>query len=112
MPQDWKEILSERFGAVLPDAEETASQPEEKPRPKKQRLIVAIDRRGRAGKQVTRVSGFSGDDVELESLCRQLKTRLGTGGSVKDGEMVIQGDVRDKVVAWLTEMGHQAKRGN
>lgn len=112
MPQDWKELLKGTF------AEELASLPPEPdtepavPVFQKQRLIVTIDRRRRAGKQVTLVSGFSGSDEELASLGRKLKTRLGVGGSVDDGEILLQGDVRDKVVAFLTEMGHSAKRGN
>ena len=112
MPQDWKELLKGTF------AEELASlPPESDPEPvapafRKQRLIVTIDRRRRAGKQVTLVSGFSGTDEALNSLGRQLKTKLGVGGSVDDGEILLQGDVRDKVVAFLTELGHSAKRGN
>ena len=112
MPQDWKEILKGRF------EEELASLPEEpqveapEAPLKKQRLIVSIDRRRRAGKQVTPVTGFAGEDAQLEELGRQLKARLGVGGSVKDGEILIQGDLRDKIVSLLTEMGHQAKRGN
>ena len=112
MPQDWKEILKERFGDTLPAQQEEPAGETAAPVLRKQRLVVTIDRRARAGKQVTVVSGFDGDNAQLESLCKQLKTRLGTGGSVKDGKMIIQGDVRDKVVAWLSEAGHQAKRGN
>ena len=112
MPQDWKEILQAQFSeelASLPEDDRTGT-----PAPglRKQRLVVSIDRRRRAGKQVTLVTGFDGDDAALEELGRQLKTRLGTGGSVKDGAVIIQGDVRDKLVAMLKEMGHEAKRGN
>lgn len=112
MAQDWKEILQGRY------AEELASLPEEPQeeapatRFRKQRFVVSIDRRRRAGKQVTLVTGFTGEEAELEALGRELKARLGVGGSVKDGEILIQGDLRDKVVRLLTEMGHQAKRGN
>ena len=112
MPKDWKDLLKGTF------AEELASlPPEPDPEPaapvfRKQGLIVTIDRRRRAGKQVTLVSGFSGSGEELASLGRQLKTRMGVGGSVDDGEILLQGDVRDKVVAFLTELGHSAKRGN
>ena len=112
MPQDWKDLLKERFGDSLPAQEEEAPAEPVVPALRKQRLTVTIDRRHRAGKQVTLIAGFVGEDTQLESLCKQLKTRLGTGGSVKDGAVMIQGDVRDKVVALLTEMGHQAKRGN
>jgi len=112
MPQDWKDLLKGAF------AEELASLPSEPaPAPaapafRKQRLIVTIDRRRRAGKQVTLVSGFSGTEEDLAALGRELKTKLGVGGSASDGEILLQGDVRDKVLAFLTELGHNAKRGN
>ena len=80
--------------------------------PSRQRLIVGIDRRNRGGKQVTLVSGFVGRADDLKELGRTLKTRLGVGGSAKDGEITIQGDFRDKVTAILKEMGYNAKRGN
>ncbi len=80
--------------------------------PSRQRLIVGIDRRNRGGKQVTLVSGFVGSQEDLRELGRTLKTRLGVGGSAKDGEITVQGDFRDKVVAILKELGYNAKRGN
>ena len=116
MPQDWKDLLKGAFAeelATLPA--EPAPEPDQTPAKRafrKQRLIVTIDRRRRAGKQVTLVSGFDGDDEELAALGKQLKTKLGVGGSTGEGEILLQGDVRDKVVAFLTELGHNAKRGN
>ena len=80
--------------------------------PGKQKLLVAIDRRLRAGKQVTVISGFIGKTSDLEQLGKVLKNRCGTGGSVKEGVILIQGDFRDKVVEMLHSMGYQAKRGN
>jgi len=112
MPQDWKDLLKDKFGEALSSLEEEPQPEMPAPRFRKQRLVVSIDRRRRAGKQVTLVTGFDGEETELDDLARQLKTRLGVGGSVKDGEIVIQGDVRDKLVAILLGMGHQAKRGN
>jgi translation initiation factor 1 len=80
--------------------------------PGKQTLIVAIDRRQRAGKQVTLVSGFVGTPAELDTLARMLKSKCGVGGSAKEGQILIQGDFRDRVVALLLEAGYKAKRGN
>lgn len=112
MPQDWKDILMDRY------ADELAALPEEAPAEipvqpqRKQRLVVSIDRRRRAGKQVTLVSGFVGRAEDLKELGRTLKTRLGVGGSAKDGEITIQGDFRDKVTELLKSLGYNAKRGN
>lgn len=78
----------------------------------KQKLVVTIDRRNRGGKQVTLVKGFVGSEDDLAGLARMIKTKCGVGGSAKDGEIVIQGDLRDKVLAILTSSGYAAKRGN
>lgn len=112
MPQDWKEILMGRYANELAALPEEV--PAESPAPpqRKQRFVVSIDRRRRAGKQVTLVSGFDGEEGALAELGAQLRKRLGVGGSAADGEILLQGDVRDKVVSLLKEMGHQAKRGN
>lgn len=80
--------------------------------PSKQKLTVYLDRRNRGGKSVTLVKGFVGSDGDLAELGRRLKSRCGTGGSAKDGEILIQGDCRDKVTTLLTDMGYAAKRGN
>lgn len=93
--------------------EQTASEEKiEMLAPEKQRLIVRINRRQRAGKQVTLVEGFKGADDDLAALAKTLKVKCGVGGTAKDGEITIQGDLRDKVVALLQGMGYNAKRGN
>ena len=80
--------------------------------PSKQRLTVTIDRRNRGGKQVTLVSGFVGTQEDLAALGKTLKVKCGVGGSAKDGEITIQGDLRVKVTELLRNMGYNAKRGN
>ncbi len=96
------------------DFMESVSTPEkvETLEPQKQKLVVAIDRRNRGGKQVTLVKGFVGSDEDLTALSKTLKNKCGTGGSAKDGEIIIQGDFRDKVLNVLVSLGYGAKRGN
>ena len=110
---DWKSRLGVVY-STNPDFQyETEQEAEaETLPPAKQRLIVAIDRRNRGGKQVTLVTGFVGKADDLKELGKALKTKCGVGGTAKDGEITIQGDLRDKVVALLKEMGYNAKRGN
>src|SRR5579871_6125025 len=75
--------------------------PQETLAPKQQKLKVRLDTKQRAGKAVTLVEGYVGPAEDLEQLGRQLKTHCGTGGSAKDGEIIIQGDQRDKITQWL-----------
>jgi len=110
---DWKS----RLGVVYstdPNFQYTEAQSQEPDtlEPSRQKLIVGIDRRNRGGKQVTLVTGFVGKAEDLKELGRTLKTRLGVGGSAKEGEITIQGDFRDKVVEILRSLGYNAKRGN
>lgn len=85
---------------------------EEALEPLEQKLVVRIDRRQRKGKEVTLVEGFVGSDEDLANLGRDLRKACGAGGSAKDGFILVQGDVRDKVVAWLEKAGYGARRGN
>ena len=71
-----------------------------------QQLRIRLDTKKRAGKAVTLVQGFIGKDDDLQQLGKNLKNFCGTGGSVKDGEIIIQGDHRDKVLQWLLKNGY------
>src|SRR5215831_2462856 len=78
--------------------------------PAQQLLKVRLDTRNRAGKAVTLVEGFVGTEDDLESLGKTLKNYCGTGGSAKDGEIIIQGDQREKVLQWLLKNGYTKSR--
>lgn len=111
---DWKKRLgvvystNPDFAYEESDAEDSA----ETPAPSAQKLTVTLDRSGRAGKQVTLIKGFIGAREDLAALGKTLKVKCGVGGTVKDGEITIQGDFRDKVTHLLLSMGYKAKRGN
>ena len=75
--------------------------------PNQQKLRIKLDTKHRAGKAVTLITGFVGKETDIETLGKQLKNYCGTGGSVKDAEIIVQGDQRDKVLQWLLKNGYK-----
>ena len=92
----------------VPDIDETLDS--EVISSKKQPLKVWLEKNSRGGKTVSIVKGFRGSKEELENLAKTLKTKCGVGGSVKEGDILIQGDHRDKILKILGELGYQAKK--
>lgn len=75
-----------------------------------QQLEAHFSNKGRAGKTVTIIKGFEGEKTELKTLAKHLKNAVGVGGTIKNGEIIIQGNYRDKLMIILQEMGHKVKR--
>ena len=92
---------NKEFFNDFPEEESRETLPKEK-----QKLRVKLDTKQRAGKVVTLVDGFSGTNDDLEALGKQLKTKCGAGGRAKDGFIIVQGDYREKVIAWLKDWGY------
>ncbi len=80
------------------------------PAPSLQPLKISLDTRHRAGKSVTLITGFEGSHSDLEALGKKLRTLCGTGGSAKDGEVIIQGDQRERALQWLLKNGYKKSR--
>ena len=108
---DWKSRLGTVYSTNPDYRYETAQKGEQATLPPaKQNLRVSLDKRNRGGKQVTIVADFAGSGDDLKELGRMLKHKLGVGGAAKDGEIIIQGDFRDKIVTILLEAGYRARR--
>lgn len=108
---DWKSRLGMvystdpdfKFATDAPSAAETLP-------PERQELRIWLDRKHRGGKTATLVRGFIGSDDDLNELARLLKTRCGVGGSAKEGEIIIQGDHRDRIAEILAKSGYKCKK--
>lgn len=104
---DWKERLNIVY-STNPDFKYETEDEEtvETPDKKQQKLRISIEKKGRGGKTVTLVTGFIGNDNDLKELGKTLKTKCGVGGTVKDGEIVIQGDFKQRITDLLKAEGY------
>jgi translation initiation factor 1 len=89
---------------------DNSGSPDETPPRSKQRLEAHLDRKNRAGKVATVIKGFQGNEDDLKALGKMLKTKCGVGGAVKDNEIIIQGNFRDKIMVILQGEGYNVKR--
>ena len=111
MENDWKK----RLGVVYStnpgfQYEEEGDQRQKTLSPEQQKLYVSLDRKNRKGKAVTLVEGFTGSDGDLKSLGKELKNKCGSGGTAREGEIIIQGDFRDRVMTILRDKGFVLKQ--
>ena len=110
---DWKDILGKAFN-VPADTDRSVPEPEADKgdavqQQGKQMLDIVLERKGRGGKQATIVTGFTCDDEALKQVASQLKRSLSVGGSARGGEILIQGDFRQRVLDQLKSMGFKAR---
>jgi len=108
---DWKDRLGIMY-STNPDFQyNTGEEGEQDTLPKeKQQLRISLDKRNRGGKMVTLITGFTGTSDDLEAVGKWLKTKCGVGGSAKEGEIIVQGDLRQKVLDLLQKEGYIKSR--
>lgn len=108
---DWKDRLGVMY-STNPDFQyNTGAEGEEETLPKEKQLLrISLDKRNRGGKMVTLITGFRGTTEDLEALGKMLKTKCGVGGSAKEGEIIVQGDHRQKVLQILQKEGYAKSR--
>ena len=102
-----EELAKIKFENLAPDPDPL---PDTEPEFQAQDLEAHFSNKGRAGKTVTLIKGFEGSTEDLKALAKSLKQSVGVGGSVKDGEIIIQGNYREQLIQILTEMGYGVKR--
>lgn len=108
--QDWKDRLNVVYSTNPDfDYEHDQEHEDETLPPQQQTLRISIDRKKRKGKSVTLVEGFIGSNDDLKDLAKQLKTKCGVGGSAKDGEIIVQGEFKQKVAEILKKEGYKTK---
>mgnify|MGYP003306807693 CR=1 FL=1 len=112
--EDWKDILGKALDSFKgTDSEEVSviesSSSDESISSKKEIVHVFIEKKGRNGKTATIIEGFSCDDDQLKDIAKRIKTRIGTGGSARGGEILLQGDWKDRAKELLKEMGFKVK---
>lgn len=107
---DWKDRLNVVY-STNPDFQynQGGKEEEETIPPQKQNLVVAIEKKNRGGKTVTLVKGFVGKEDDLAELGKKLKVKCGVGGSVKEGEIIIQGEFKMRIADLLKEWGYRVK---
>ena len=115
MAKDKKKIIND-FGGIMYSTDpsfvyEDKQAEDDKPLTNAQQdLRVTLDRKNRGGKAVTLITGYVGNDEQLQLLAKFLKSKCGVGGAAKDGEILIQGDFRDKVILLLQKEGYKVKK--
>jgi translation initiation factor 1 len=111
MAQDWKDRLGVVYSTNSDfEYEKEGNNKIETLPPSEQDLRILLDKKNRKGKAVTLITGFVGNADDLKDLAKMLKSKCGVGGSAKDGEIIIQGDFREKVLNLLKSAGYQAKK--
>lgn len=108
---DWQSSLQAFLDSNpdIPQGEKDTGTPEAKKNGQDSRLDIILERKGRAGKSATIISGFTITDDEISKLSSLMKSRLGTGGSARGGEILIQGDRRKDVLDFLISAGYKAR---
>lgn len=111
MENDWKK----RLGVVYStnqgfDYNNEGNEEQETLPAKQQKLYISLDKKNRKGKAVTLLTGFSGKEEDLKELGKKLKSKCGVGGSIKDGDILLQGDHRKKIVEILKNEGYLVKQ--